>query len=183
MFENESPEITELWGHSTFADNLFEVGEIVGDGALPVLASATSWSIGKFSGSASLREFGRDLFRSQVMNGVITAVLKVGIHRTRPDGTSYSYPSGHTSSAFVTAGTVYAHFGKVWGIPAFLLAGYVGLSRLQEGRHFLSDVVAGGILGSYVSLKLAGTVWDRGSVSVTPIAGGGSVGLSLSLKF
>jgi membrane-associated phospholipid phosphatase len=182
-FRNESPELTELWGPSTSADHFFEIGETVGNGAFPVLASVTSWGVGKVAGSSRLSKFGSDLFRAQVINGLLTTVLKGSINRTRPDGAPYSYPSGHTSAAFATAGTVYTHFGKTWGISAFVFAGYVGLSRLQEGKHYLSDVIAGGILGSYVSLKLARRGSKNGPISVSTRKMDTGVGLSLALQF
>ena len=182
-FRRESPEFTELWGPSMFADNFFEAGEIIGNGVIPVVASAASWSIGKAAGSSRLSTFGSDLFRAQAVNGLLTGILKVGINRTRPNGAPYSYPSGHTSSAFALAGTVYTDLGKTWGIPAFILAGYVGLSRLQEGKHYVSDVVAGGILGTYVSLKLAQKKNRKGRISIAPLINNGSVGFSLNLRF
>ena len=182
-FRRESPELTEQWGPSVFADGLFEAGEIIGDGRFPIAASVASWGLGKVVKSSRLSRFGSDLFRAQAVNGLLTAVLKAGINRTRPNGGPYSYPSGHTSSAFATAGTVYSDFGKKWGIPAFALAGYVGLSRLQEGKHYISDVVAGGILGTYVSLKLARRRNEASGFSVAPTLHDGAVGVSFDMKF
>lgn len=182
-FKNESPEFTELWSPSTFADHFFEIGDLVGNGTIPVFISATSWGIGKIARSHKFQSFGTDLIRVQAMNGIFTAILKGSVNRTRPDGTPYSYPSGHTSSAFATAGVVYSHFGKTWGIPAYLLAGYVGLSRLQEGKHYLSDVIAGGILGTYVSIKLVKKGRKNNSLSISPIKAGNGIGMSLSYRF
>lgn len=48
--------------------------------------------------------------------------MKGAINRQRPEGAPYAYPSGHTFSAFATAGVVYKHYGKTWGISAFVLA-------------------------------------------------------------
>ena len=155
-FRLESPEFTELWGSSQFADNMFEAGEIIGQGSYPIAASAAFWSLGRVGGQESLRDFGSDLFRAQALNGLFTVALKGATKRTRPDGAPYSYPSGHTSSAFATAGVVYRHLGARWGLPAFVLATYVGFSRLQENKHYFSDIVAGGILGSYIGLKIGG---------------------------
>jgi membrane-associated phospholipid phosphatase len=182
-FRRESHEFTELWGPSIFADNFFEFGETIGNGTFPVAASVLSWGIGKAAGSQRWSEFGSDLFRSQAVNGFFTMALKAGISRTRPNGGSYSYPSGHTSAAFAAAGTIYADFGKTWGIPAFVLAGYVGLSRLQEGKHYVSDVVAGGILGSYISLKLARRNNRKGKLTLAPLVDGGKMlGMSFSYR-
>ena len=42
--------------------------------------------------------------------------------------------------------------GPVWGIPAYLLAGLVGYSRLDSNVHFLSDVLFGSALGTAIGL-------------------------------
>lgn len=183
QFNHESPEFTEQWGTSQGADDFFESGEVLGDGRFPVGLSLTSWGIGKIIGSERLTSFGSDLLRLQAINGLFTAALKVGINRTRPNGGPYSYPSGHTSSTFATAGVIYRHFGKYAGIPAFVIAGYVGLSRLQEGKHYLSDVIAGGILGSYLSLKITDRQFRNKSLTVAPVVSQNRSGLSLTLSF
>ncbi len=186
VFRDESLEFTPLWGSSAIADNFFEVGETVGNGAFPIAASVASWGIGRISGSPRLRKFGSDVLRTQAINGLLTVLLKGAVNRKRPNGGPYSYPSGHTSTAFAFAGTVYTDLGKTLGIPAFILAGYVGISRLQEGKHYLSDVIAGGILGSYVSLKLAHRTDKRGKlqhISISPSPVAGVAGLSLAFRF
>jgi len=182
-FDHEEPRFTNLWGRSRFADNLFELGEKIGDGAFPVAVAASSYGVGRLAGSSRMTEFGSDLFRVQAVNGLLTAVLKGTINRTRPDGTAYSYPSGHTSSSFATAGVIYSHFGKTWGYLAFGLAGYVGLSRLQEGKHYVSDVIAGAVLGTYVSSKLSRRPDRTGRLSVSPMATGDGMGISLRYSF
>lgn len=182
-FKHEDPEFTELWGKSQFADNTFELGETIGSGIFPVSLSAASWGFGKAFGSNRMTDFGTDLIRAQAANGIITASLKYSIHRTRPNGGAYSYPSGHTSSTFAMAGVVYKHFGKTWGIPAFAVATYVGFSRLQENKHYLSDVIAGGIIGTYVSLKLSKHDTGGSSISIAPYRVDDATGLSMSLRF
>lgn len=71
---------------------------------------------------------------------------------------SYSFPSGHTSSAFATATSLSLQFQK-WYItaPAFLWAAIVGYSRMYLGVHYPSDVVIGMIVGittAYLSYKI-----------------------------
>ena len=183
FFQNESPEFTKRWGNSPFADKFFEIGEVAGDAAVPFGASITAWGIGKISDSKRLREFGSDLFRTQALNGIFTIALKGATNRTRPDGTPHSYPSGHASSSFATAGVIYTHFGRTLGIPAFVFAGYVGLSRLQEGRHYASDVIAGAILGGYVSLKLSRRFRGKSSLTISPFSLDKGLGMSMSVKF
>lgn len=85
-------------------------------------------------------------------------LLKPLFHRTRPyDLLGYaidipalhdpSFPSGHTSASFAAATAIYA-MDKRWGILAYLIAGWMGFSRLYLGVHFPLDVLAGALLGT-----------------------------------
>jgi membrane-associated phospholipid phosphatase len=68
---------------------------------------------------------------------------------------SHSFPSGHSITAFAVAGVVYACFASerkslktVCLISAaFVLAIFVGLSRIAVGAHWPFDVVAGACIG------------------------------------
>lgn len=182
-FRSEEPELTESWGPSQLADNFFEYGDAIGNGTFPFVLSISSWGVGKIINNESMKSFGSDLFRTQTVNGILTIAMKGAINRQRPNGAPYSYPSGHTSSSFATAGVVYKHYGKTWGISAFVLAGYVGLSRLQENKHYLSDVIAGGILGSYVGFKISRQENKKSSLSIAPVKTGDGGGLLLTFKF
>lgn len=67
----------------------------------------------------------------------------------------FSFPSGHTMTAFAVTTPVVAHFPDA-GPVLYGCAVSIALSRVALGMHFLSDVVAGGILG-----WLLGTVAHR----------------------
>ncbi|MBB1285236.1 phosphatase PAP2 family protein [Flavisolibacter sp. BT320] len=75
---------------------------------------------------------------------------------SREDRIGSSFPSGHTTAAFAVA-TVFAeqYKNKSW-IPliAYSAASLVGVSRLSENKHWITDVVAGAALG-YLSGKQA----------------------------
>lgn len=57
-----------------------------------------------------------------------------------------SFPSGHTAVAFAMATVLGARHPKQKRLY-MLLAGAVGLARIHEHAHFLSDVVAGAMIG------------------------------------
>jgi undecaprenyl-diphosphatase len=59
----------------------------------------------------------------------------------------FSFPSGHTITAFAVVVPVAAHFpGMAPGL--WFCAASIGISRILLGMHFLSDVLAGGLLGA-----------------------------------
>lgn len=66
-----------------------------------------------------------------------------------------SFPSAHATWSF--AGAVLTCFvNPVWGIIALVLAVIVSWSRVYVGVHYLSDVAAGAIVGTIVSLVAGG---------------------------
>lgn len=61
----------------------------------------------------------------------------------------FSFPSGHTLAAFETAFAVY-FTNKRWGIPMFIFAVLMGLSRLYLFVHFPTDVLSGMALAFFI---------------------------------
>ncbi len=65
--------------------------------------------------------------------------------------TSYSFPSGHTSSAFAAAIAVLWYDRKI-GIPTTVLAALMGFSRIYVEVHYCTDVIAGVVVGIIYAL-------------------------------
>ena len=83
-----------------------------------------------------------------IANGLCTYGIKFITGRIRPDRANrWSFPSGHTSSSFLAATIVDDLYGSKIGVPAYLLAGLTGLSRIHDNKHYLSDVIFGASLG------------------------------------
>ena len=68
-----------------------------------------------------------------------------------PTPSEFSFPSGHTSSSFAAASVFYRFLPKKAGIPAIVLAGLIGFSRLYVGVHYPTDVIAGMMMGIMLS--------------------------------
>lgn len=80
-------------------------------------------------------------------------VLKQLVKKKRPDFNVYdprydSFPSGHTTSAFASAAFLERRYGWKVGVPSYLLAGYVGWSRVYAERHDWLDVLGGAVIGT-----------------------------------
>ncbi|MFB6076910.1 MAG: phosphatase PAP2 family protein [Candidatus Nanohaloarchaea archaeon] len=60
------------------------------------------------------------------------------------------FPSGHTATAFFAA--TYLSLRDLRTAPLFLLAAVVGLTRIYQGVHYPSDVIAGAAIGIAVAL-------------------------------
>jgi undecaprenyl-diphosphatase len=107
-----------------------------------------------------------------IINLGITAGLKYLVKRKRPF-TTYkgiiinksgspcldpSFPSGHTSTSFMLAGSLSLAYPKWYVIaPAYLYAGTVAYSRMDLGVHYPSDVLAGALIGTgsaYLTYKI-----------------------------
>ena len=77
-----------------------------------------------------------------------TYAIKSLSQRQRPDGSNnYSFPSGHTSNSFLAAELINQIEGMPLSIPFYLLSINTALSRINDKKHFLSDVVFGAAIG------------------------------------
>ena len=114
---------------------------------------------GLISGSKGLERSGARVLASVVLAGVITGGGKVVAGRLRPDEstTQYafkpfshhdSFPSGHATIAFALATSLADEIRRPWA-SAVLYAGATGTAwaRLNDHRHWLSDVLAGATVG------------------------------------
>jgi len=110
----------------------------------------------------------REGYRSAValsLNMGLTVGLKYAVNRKRPFVTypeylkpkthvgPYSFPSGHTSTAFSMA-TSLTLATKKWyvAVPAYLWASGVAYSRMYLGVHYPSDLLGGIVIGVGTSL-------------------------------
>lgn len=64
---------------------------------------------------------------------------------------SYSFPSGHTASAFAAAFALLWHNRKL-GIPTTIFAAIMGFSRIYVQVHYCTDVIAGVVAGAICAL-------------------------------
>jgi undecaprenyl-diphosphatase len=91
----------------------------------------------------------------------LVLVIKFRVRRKRPEGDwgniyrstdPHSFPSGHAARSFLIA-VVGTALGPLWlAVILWIWAPLVALARVAMGVHYVSDVVAGALLGVVVAL-------------------------------
>ena len=165
---------------SQMADRMLGPGEWIGGARLQLAGALATYGVGRLTKSSTVATVGGDLLRAQFMAQVLTAGIKLSARRARPDGTQFSFPSGHTSVSFATATVLQRDLGPKFGIPAYAVATYVAASRIQDKRHFLSDVAFGAAIG-ILSGRTVTVGRGKAKFAVTPTAVPGGGGLSFDL--
>ncbi len=162
-------------------DTSVDIGEHVGEAGLHFAVPAAMYFISRATGHPGMADFSVMLVRTQTVNAAITRGLKL-MPRARPYQekatlTKGSFPSGHTSAAFASATVISRKWGRKAGIPALLVATFVGTTRLQN-LHYLSDVTFGAAVGiaSGFAVKLPG---QRTTVSAMVAPGTAGVVVSV----
>jgi membrane-associated phospholipid phosphatase len=157
------------WGR----EETFESGQVIGGTIAQGGAALLTYAVGRATGSPRVAQLGSELFRAQIITQSAVQAIKFGAGRKRPDGTSYSFPSGHSATAFATATVIQHEYGWKAGIPAFAMAGFVASSRVQMRRHYVSDVIAGAAVGIMAGRSVTvGSGRARFSVDPMPVPGG-----------
>ena len=99
-----------------------------------------------------------------IVAGLIEFGLKYVIGRPRPAVANVflgpeldSFPSGHATSVFAVA-TALGSFYPVLLWPLYTLASAIALGRVYLARHYLSDIMAGALIGLAIASLV---VWHR----------------------
>jgi len=175
--------VTRSLSGSPRMGSFFRIGETAGGARTQLAAALGTYAIGKISGQHKVALVGADLIQSQILAQTMTAAVKMGVGRTRPDGTQYSFPSGHSSVSFATATVLQRDLGWKVGVPAYGLATYVAASRIQDKRHFLSDVTFGAAIGIVAGRSVTvGSGNAKFAIAPSAAPGGGGVSFTWQPK-
>ncbi len=126
------------------------------------------------------------LFEAYAVDTALVQGLKAATRRTRPNGSNtQSFPSGHTSDAFLLATVLSHYYGPRMAVPTYALAALVAVARVESRDHWASDTVAGatvGYLSAMAAVRSAGHAGRRRTM-VMPILGPGRVGVFVTAGF
>jgi membrane-associated phospholipid phosphatase len=145
----------------------------LGEGWLLGVAALVMAGIASRFGRRDLVRAGLVAVPALIASGLIARVFKILIGRPRPstitDGLAQwapsfsaafnSFPSGHAASAFTFAAVLAAVLPS-WRGALYASAAVIAFSRVGVDAHFLSDVVAGGLLG-WATGRLAMGIAER----------------------
>ncbi len=123
------------------------------------------WALGLFvlwlTSNSFWKEWAVVQFASISLLAAMVLAIKFRVRRRRPEGEwgriyrftdPHSFPSGHAARAFLIA-SIATGLGPAWlAISLWIWAPLVALARVAMGVHYLSDIVAGALLGILVAL-------------------------------
>ena len=153
---------------SITTNNLSTYGfERMGSGLYSFPLVGLVYGYGYFAKKEKPKETALLATKSILFNGIIVSAIKYGFQRQRPkntdntllffgpfgDGSNHSFASGHTSTAFAIATAFALEYKERPIVPiiAYTLATGVGLSRMNDNKHWASDVFFGAVLGYSIS--------------------------------
>ncbi|WP_432412777.1 phosphatase PAP2 family protein [Rasiella sp. SM2506] len=144
--------------------------------ALPLATVGTSLIIGDTKGAW---QFTKGL----ILTEAVTYGLKLGVNKQRPDmSNDNSFPSGHTSTVFHSAGYVHRRYGFKYSIPAYALAGFTAASRIDSKKHDILDILAGAAIGLGSNLLFT-TEYQQEHMQLTFASQEGDYLLGFTYKF
>ena len=133
---------------------------------VPSILTGGMYLTGLIIQNDDVRITGRLLGEALLVAGVINTSLKYIVGRSRPymnegNGTfrpfswgegSWSFPSGHTNVAFTVGGILSNRINRWWATAGlYSIAALTGATRMYYDKHWFSDVIMGGIVGTFAS--------------------------------
>ena len=157
--------------HNSSLDKFNGVTEHFGRPIYGGILSGLLYSSGLIFSDNYVKETGQMLAEAIIANGIYTEVLKITFGRARPftnephtdidflefelETNENSLPSGHTSTAFTIATVLSERLDNIYAsITLYSLASLTAYQRIYSDVHWLSDVVLGASLGTFIGLKI-----------------------------
>ncbi|HHZ82974.1 MAG TPA: phosphatase PAP2 family protein [Nitrospirales bacterium] len=160
--------------HNPLAEQIWDAVAYLGDGWVVVPVCLVLAGFGYWRRRECVQEISLRCLGAYTISGIAAQGFKHLLGRPRPRlidepsaqwGPSFvsgfdAFPSGHTTCAFALA-AVLSHFYPRWRIVFFILACLVATARMVRGSHWVTDVVAGALLGTFVGMWMVTLQWDQ----------------------
>ncbi len=144
LAEPQDDQVRSEWkNHQKMDKNTAHIGDLMGTGGVAVVSSALQYMFDD-------RDYVyQSHLRGLAYGGLAIYSLKTAFARPRPGNSDnhQSFPSGHSSIAFMSATHLAYAYGWKAAVVAYPVAAFVGASRLADDVHWYSDTIGGAFLG------------------------------------
>ncbi|MCB2407261.1 phosphatase PAP2 family protein [Hymenobacter lucidus] len=161
------------------------------------VAAAYALQLAGVKGERGLVPFTLIYLLAHHVNMGVTSNLKRVVREQRPDSPTdfSSFPSSHTSEAFMTATLLHEQYGKTspWiSVGGYAVATATGTMRVLHNRHWVTDVLAGAGIG-FLSAEAVWRVYpaltrllpaklSQKLLLVPTYAPGGALGVAVAIR-
>ncbi len=146
--------------------------------------SFMTYFTGRLLNHPNLANTGLYMIEAYFTTQAVTLLGKVTFQRERPNGENkLSFPSGHTSGMFSIASVLDRRYGFKIGLPAYLMAGFVGFSRVKLKKHYPTDVIAGATVGIIIGRSFVPDKNKNRGLNLLPLFNNRTMGLSMQVRF
>jgi membrane-associated phospholipid phosphatase len=189
------------WVQDNRHDDLSEFAERFGDGKLVLPPLVLFYAVGHAAKNVKAQRTALLTLENVVITGIFTQLMKYSFQRHRPKtgdpfdsfdgpfggGDNLAFPSGHTSLAFSIATPIATEYKDNILVPpvAYGLASLVAWSRVNDNKHWASDVFMGASLGYFTGKAICRLHEDteNSKVTVMPVMGTQHSGVMISYAF
>lgn len=185
--------------HKKFGDSgYFKVTNEFGTITYVAPASAALFGVSLLTDDQKFQDAAFTSIQSVLYTAAVVNVIKFGVARARPvqeEGSRdidlfqlghSSFPSGHTSTAFAVFVPWVVYYPNVATYAMLAIPLSTSVARIADQRHWLTDVTAGAIIGTYIGYKLARNHLNESEerkIAVNPFVVADGGGLRVSLNF
>jgi membrane-associated phospholipid phosphatase len=170
-----------LEDHHLFNNNFNKTMDYIGKSYSIWAFDFSLYGIGALTHKERLQRLSEILIESQLIKEVSVLALKYTFRRTRPNGENLSFPSGHAANLFTLATCLFYSEGYYIGIPAYMFATLMALSRVDYLAHYPSDVIFGAGLGITIGLGVSiAHKYKSNNYFILPIVVENKVGLGIT---
>ena len=153
---------------SAFLERALQLLDVLAHGLAAAAIGLLLALAGLVARNRRIARIGIAILLAAAVAGLAANGLKLVFQVPRPHTPgSYSFPSGHATTAFAVAAVLARAFPPAGPFFAFV-ALFGGLARVYFRDHYLIDVVAGGLLGVVIGLSIAPLVFEKGDPTSPP---------------
>jgi membrane-associated phospholipid phosphatase len=189
------------WIQDNRHDDVSEFAERFGDGKIVLPSLVLFYAVGHAAKNVKAKQTALLTIENVVITGIFTQIMKYSFQRHRPNtgdpydtwdgpfggGDKLAFPSGHTSLAFSIATPIATEYKDNLIIPplAYGLASLVAWSRMNDNKHWASDVFMGASLGYFTGKAICRLHEDKDNSNVTimPVIGTQHSAVMISYAF